>query len=232
MSIDYFNNIQIKGIIARLRYHNSDPVLVDRVIADINFEVNFESFLRLSSKTNTQLVYDCLKFANYAHNGQTYRKYTDSQGLQLVPYLNHPLNMAIKAYTLGFHELIVGGCLVHDTLKATKIDESQLKDCLDPRIVSLVLSLNRKEGESKKEMLRRQIQQESYEVKAVKILDKWHSLLRSFTLYDPEYQSRLSQEVQEEVIPYIGEEFDDIKDDCHLFIEGIKQQRKPIFAKM
>jgi (p)ppGpp synthase/HD superfamily hydrolase len=230
MTVNYLNDIQIKRIISRLKYHNVDENLINRVSEDINFEANYEKFLRLTCSSKSKLVYNCLEFASKAHQGQTYRKSTDSQGLSLVPYLNHPVIMSIKAIELGFNEIIIAGCLVHDTFKATKITEEYLIQELDPRISKIVLGFNKEPGESKTQSLYRNLNSLSYESKAIKILDKWHSLLRSFTLYDPDYQNRLIREVTQLVSPCIDTEFGDIKEDCNFFIKGIEQLKKPIFA--
>jgi (p)ppGpp synthase/HD superfamily hydrolase len=200
MTIPYFEDYQIKRIIARLRFHGTDERLIQRICEDINFEVNLEKFLRISKPSKSKLVYDCLDFATQVHQGQTYRKRSDSQGLHLVPYLNHPIILGIKAIELGFDEIVIAGCLVHDTFKATKINAEYINQNLDPRISDLVLSFNRIEGETKAEALQRILTSQSFESKAVKILDKWHSLIRSFTLYDPEYQGRLVDEVSNLVI--------------------------------
>jgi (p)ppGpp synthase/HD superfamily hydrolase len=230
MAINYSDDIQIKRIISRLRFHGVKKELIERVKTDINFEANYEKFLRLSNSSKSELVYDSLQFAIKAHSGQTYRKRSDSQGLHLVPYLNHPIILGLKALDLGFDEIVVSGCLVHDTFKATKISKEYLMQNIDPRICKIILDFNKLEGESKAEALHRILNSESYETKAIKILDKWHSLLRSFTLYDPGYQARLVDEVQTIVIPQIGDEFGDIGSDCALFIEGVVQLRLPILA--
>jgi (p)ppGpp synthase/HD superfamily hydrolase len=230
MSVNYFDNYQIKRILARLRYHKVDERLIERVEVDINFEANYEKFLRLSRPAKSSLVHDCLQFATQAHQGQTYRKQTDSHGLQLVPYLNHPIILAIKALELGFDEIIVAGCLVHDTFKATKITQEYLTQELDPRVSRIVLGHNKLEGENKVETLNRILTTQSFESKAIKVLDKWHSLLRSFTLYDPGYQERLVIELQNVVLPHITDEFAEISDDCTFLIGCVNQLRKPLIA--
>jgi (p)ppGpp synthase/HD superfamily hydrolase len=123
MTINYSDDIQIKRIISRLRFLGVKEELIERVKTDINFEANYEKFLRLSNSSKSELVYDSLQFAIRAHLGQTYSKRSDSQGLHLVPYLNHPIILGLKALELGFDEIIVSGCLVHDTFKAAKISK-------------------------------------------------------------------------------------------------------------
>jgi (p)ppGpp synthase/HD superfamily hydrolase len=230
MTVKYFEDFQIKRILARLRFHGTDERLIDRVCQDINFEVNYENFLRLSNPSKSKLVYDCLQFSMYAHQGQSYRKRSDSQGLHLVPYINHPIILGIKAIELGFDEVIIAGCLVHDTFKATKITEHMILQELDPQISKIIMCFNRIEGETKVEALNRILTKECYSAKAIKVLDKWHSLLRSFTLYDPEYQRRLVDEVTNIVLPQVGSEFGDIVEDCNLFVRGVSQLRQPIYA--
>ena len=230
MSVKYLEDYQIKRIIARLRFHNSDELLVQRVCEDINFEANYEKFIRINHLNKSKLVYDCLQFAIQAHQGQTYRKRSDSQGLHLVPYLNHPIVIGLKAIELGFDEVIIAGCLVHDTLKATKVSQEYLIHSLDPRISNLILTFNKIEGESKTETLSRILTQECFEAKAIKILDKWHSLLRSFTLYDPEYQKRLVDEVCNYVLPHVNSEFGDIEKDCIFLVQSVKQLTEPIYV--
>lgn len=83
--------------------------------------------------TNNQLVI-ALKFAALKHAGQI-RKGTD------LPYLVHPVEVAMTLQKMGFKDEVVIAGLLHDTIEDTDTTYEEIKDIFGIKVANTVLEL-------------------------------------------------------------------------------------------
>lgn len=131
------------------------------------------------------IVEKAMKVAVEAHAGQT------RKGNQ-VPYIIHPVMVALLLARNGFSETVQAAALVHDVLEDTTFGEQRLREQLGDEVVNIVKVLSEDKSlqwEDRKRLYLDAIKNAPPEIKAISIADKIHnaqSVLTAHAKYGPE----------------------------------------------
>ena len=125
-----------------------------------------------------ELIDRALQIALRAHAGQM-RKAGD------IPYVEHPVMVALKLAKHGFGSEVLAAALVHDVLEDTDVPESELRAALGDEVLAIVLSVTEDKSlpwEDRMHGYIEQVRAGSVGAKAVSLADKIHnteSLIRA-----------------------------------------------------
>jgi (p)ppGpp synthase/HD superfamily hydrolase len=113
-------------------------------------------------------------FAARKHEGQ-HRKIGD------VPYISHPMGVAMILMQMGCREEVVTAALLHDTIEDTDATIQEIGDIFGPEVADIVAGcteLPRKQNnwEERKLNMIEKLRCASIEVKLVAAADKYHNL--------------------------------------------------------
>ena len=119
-------------------------------------------------------------FAARAHEGQQ-RKIGD------VPYIAHPVAVAMLLQRMGCDETIVAAGLLHDTVEDTRVTLDEIRQQFGDEVAEIVagcteLPKRKYKWETRKLQMIATLQDASLAVKLVAAADKYHNL--SHTLYN------------------------------------------------
>ena len=141
---------------------------------------DFKAIVRLDFKQALSLIYmtynlsiieKALRLAAVAHQKQT-RKEID------LPYIIHPVMVAMKLEKHGFSEIVIAAALVHDVLEDTDVSKETLVGALGAEVVSLIEPTthdNTLSWDEKKIKYIELVRGASEEVKAISVADKIHN---------------------------------------------------------
>jgi (p)ppGpp synthase/HD superfamily hydrolase len=120
------------------------------------------------------LVDRAIGFAARAHAGQ-WRK------TGRVPYIAHPVGVAMLLQEMGYGEVIVAAALLHDTVEDTDVTMAEIEAQFGPEVAQIVAVVSEpsKKGnrwESRKEHTIRALRDAPLEAKIVAAADKYHNL--------------------------------------------------------
>jgi (p)ppGpp synthase/HD superfamily hydrolase len=126
------------------------------------------------------LVDRAIGFAARAHQGQ-HRKIGD------VPYIAHPVAVAMILQRMGCDETIVAAGLLHDTVEDTSVTLEQIRHQFGDEVASIVagcteLPKRKNKWETRKRHMIATLRDAPLAVKLVSAADKYHNL--SHTLYN------------------------------------------------
>lgn len=185
------------------------PRTIDIVSKDLQYQDNEKllmTYIDLSdySDVEKQKVKDTIILCKSAHLGQTQQRPQDTDGLSSIPYSNHPVQVAIMAIRdLKMTPNEVMACLLHDTVEDTQIRQQantlftdSISLSYDDEVFSLIDDCTKKETESREEFMIR-MSQLKWSSKLIKCLDRYHNLVRAFTINDPKYTAKILKETQE-----------------------------------
>lgn len=120
-----------------------------------------------------------VKIAVRAHQGQS-RK-------DGVPYIVHPLNVALILSRNGFDESIVAAGVLHDVIEDSSITAAEMKGEVGPEIVAIVQAVS-EDGAlpwvERKKDLREQIRRAPDAAKAVAVADHIHNFQDFLSEYE------------------------------------------------
>jgi (p)ppGpp synthase/HD superfamily hydrolase len=195
-------NEKTEAIISKLNYFECSPAIITKVRTDLNWEANRARFMQTCNEKNLAGVLDVLEIATDAHKTQTYKRNKDATGLSNVPYINHPIEMANLAIDLDSNPNIISGCLLHDVIEDTKIKITDLKLAnISEEIIGIVNNVTKHNRETRTEYFNRVFEGNSLDSKIVKLIDRYHNLIRAFTLSDLGYLERVIIETRAYFLP-------------------------------
>ena len=145
-------------------------------------------------------IIDALDVAKRAHEGQFQKRKSEKTGLEHIPYLNHPVRVALMAIELGLSAEVAQASLLHDVVEDTKVTVEDLAKRFSPAVLDLVADLTKLNTETRAEYLDR-VAKLGGESSTVKCLDRIHNLLRAFSTQDPDYIARYQKETDEIYVP-------------------------------
>jgi (p)ppGpp synthase/HD superfamily hydrolase len=117
------------------------------------------------------LIEKAIRIAAVAHNGQK-RKDSD------LPYIVHPIAVALKLEKYNFPDEVIAAALVHDVLEDTDFLEERLKEELGNEVFEIVKALANDDSlfwEKKKKRYIETVKNGSEGAKAVATADKIHN---------------------------------------------------------
>lgn len=130
--------------------------------------------------TNVDVIERAVRIASVAHRSQV-RKDGD------MPYISHPVMVAIKLLKSGFDDDVVAAALVHDVLEDTEYPAIKLKEELGDNVFNMVKALTHDDSlswEEKKVKYVESIRVSDDNVKAISIADKIHNAESLLVAYD------------------------------------------------
>lgn len=129
---------------------------------------------------NLDKILKASSFASEKHNNQ-FRKGTD------IPYISHPIDVALKLRCLCDITDVVCAGYLHDTLEDTDTTRDEIAEIFGENVLNLVLSNTEdksKSWEERKQHTLDKIQSLSYEESCLLLADKYSNLLSLAWDYD------------------------------------------------
>ena len=129
--------------------------------------------------SNHNLVERAMAIAVSAHEGQM-RKEAD------VPYIVHPVSVALVLARNGFPDTFVAAALVHDVVEDTSVSLEELRSLLGDEVANIVAPVTHDDTlpwEEKKRAYIEEVRKASLGAKAISLADKIsnaHSLLAAY----------------------------------------------------
>lgn len=117
------------------------------------------------------LIEKAMRIAASAHKGQR-RKELD------IPYISHPVMVALLLEKHGFPDEVIAAALVHDVLEDTEFPEERLREELGNQVLEIVLAVSNNDSlswEDKKMRYVETVRCGGEGAKAVAIADKIHN---------------------------------------------------------
>lgn len=163
------------------------------------------SWFSEDEKQKIRLALDiCIK----AHEWQTQKRPQDLEWLDNIPYSNHPIVVALIALRdLKMTAEEIQACLLHDVIEDTKIKKNELKEIFSDEVINMIIDCSRDENETREQFMNR-MKRLTGKSKIIKCLDRFHNIIRAFSIKDPKYISRIIIETKEVYLP----SFENIKD--------------------
>lgn len=166
---------------------------------DLDSIENMMQFVRrcCEEKGYTETL-DALSFAEKCHEGQ-FRK-----NRKKIPYITHPLTIAIHAITLGLNEQdILSACLLHDTIEDCGVSKEELP--VSDRAKELVdlLTIKFEEGETRAQAKERYFKRLSKDPEAamIKLLDRCNNVSFMADAFSVERMWRYIEETERYIYP-------------------------------
>lgn len=173
----------------------------------MDFELNRNVFVNnvkmeyLEDKENQKKILQALDIAIEAHEWQTNKRSKDKEGLDFVPYVNHPIVVAQMALKSKLSVEAVISSLLHDVKEDTKYPWETIQEDFWDKTADYVNNLTRDKEQSREDYMEH-VRRLTWEIKLIKCLDRYHNLLRSFSINDPIYIKRYIEESEKY---YLGE---------------------------
>lgn len=124
----------------------------------------------------SSLIDRAIAFAARAHLGQR-RKAGD------VPYIAHPIAVAMILLKMGCEETVVAAALLHDTVEDTDATLEEVRDAFGEEVAGIVAGVteptNGRKWETRKQHLIATLRDAPLPVKLVAAADKYHNLIHT-----------------------------------------------------
>ena len=203
--------------------------LIDMIENDLRVSDNEEMILAqtklISNEKDRNQINKALEIAKKAHDGQTQKRPQDKEGLDNIPYFNHPIQVANLAFQLKLSPEAIQAALLHDVLEDTEVTAEELKkEGFNEKTMSLVADLTKNSSESRDEYMKR-VAGLKGESKLLKCLDRYQNILRAFSIKDKKYIDRYIRESKETYLPAFleYEELSDLAVDFDRLIEELEK---------
>jgi hypothetical protein len=215
--------------LADLKARGIDSSVIIKIEKDLDWRGN-EDLLRsriAALPNHGDSMRKALDIAVLAHRGQTQKRPQDSEGLDNIPYSNHPVQVANMAFEKKLPWYVVEAAILHDVVEDTSITLDDLRrEGFDEKTVALVLAVSRKPDETRAAYMERVGKMKGYP-KLLKCLDRYQNMLRSFSVRDTSYLGRYTDEAETYYVPsfYSLPELSDMKDTFNLLLTEAKKFR-------
>ena len=235
-----FSTLENKGDSKTVRYISQLEAcgvaawVIDMIQDDLDISAN-EAKLRTYADSldneDRDTVLKALETARKGHQGQTQKREKDREGLDNIPYLNHPVQVANLAVKIGLDPKEVQAGLLHDVVEDTPVNEDELRQDFSPETVGMVLDMTRRDDESREAFMERVASLEGGS-KILKCLDRYHNVIRAFSINDPDYIERVLTESRDVYLPAFMEipelsglalRFDEILEELAIHRESMTQ---------
>lgn len=134
--------------------------VIDTVQKDLQFQDNEKSLVAhidlLENKKDQEMMKMALRIAKDAHAKQTQKRPQDAEGLDNIPYVNHPIQVANMAIQLKMSPVAIQAALLHDVVEDTDITMKDLENKgFSRQVLEILADLTRQLRESRKEYMQR-----------------------------------------------------------------------------
>lgn len=159
--------------------------ILDDLKRDLDFEANkaiFERYSDLYFQNDVRLK-RAYEIAVEAHKNDW------QKGFQEVPYSNHPIQMAnIAIGKLGIRDSsTIQAILLHDVVEDTSVSFEDLSSEFSSEVIEILHDVTKDENETRDGYLQRVANPNNPKSKLVKCVDRFHNLLRSFSMTTKTY---------------------------------------------
>lgn len=128
----------------------------------------------------SSLIERALRIAVVAHHG-------DIRKVEGIPYILHPVAVALRLQKYGFSDEVVAAALVHDVLEDTEYPPEQLRKELGHKVFKMVVAVtndSRLSWDEKKKKYIETVRRGPEGAKAVALADKIHNLESTLIAYE------------------------------------------------
>lgn len=143
-----------------------------------------------------EMIEVALGTAVKAHARVAAAREQDIEGLFHIPYVNHPICVALNCIRINLSAQAVQAALLHDVVEDTLWTLSDLEKRFDPEVIRLVDQLSKHEGQGREEFLA-DVRKLTGEAATIKALDRFDNMFRALAIPDKDYLARVIQENQE-----------------------------------
>lgn len=216
-------------VLGDLQAMGMDDRIIEAVRKDFDCDENEKLLLKLISTApeGKEQMMNALQLCKNAHRGQHQKRAHDPDGFTNIPYINHCINVATMTLCLTMSPTAVQAALLHDVLEDTSTTAADLKKSgIDAQTIALIQKLSRKAEETRPQYMER-VGRMKGEAKILKCLDRYHNLLRAFSMKDAVYLDRYINEAEQyyrasfETVA----ELDRIKDSFSFLLDQVKRFR-------
>lgn len=225
---EYKNFQKTESFLESLKKLEVSTFAIDILRKDLRPETNERIFKQqinelIADKTAIEKILKALQISKQSHEGTSQKRPQDEKGLEHIAYVNHPIRVAsIVLSELKLSSEAVQAALLHDVVEDTSVSVEELKENFSDNVIKMVEELTKSKGESRKEYLER-VKNLTDESKLIKCVDRFHNILRSFSIYDPIYLIRYIKETEK----YFVEEFTE-----NLRLKPLDEQFKKIWIEL
>jgi (p)ppGpp synthase/HD superfamily hydrolase len=179
----------------------------------------------MSNPILPSLIDRAIGYAARAHEGQQ-RKAGN------IPYIAHPVAVAMSLQAMGCGETVIAAALLHDTVEDTAVTLADLRAVFGDEVAEIVAGVTEpdtsRSWEERKQRLIDRFREASLEVKLVAAADKYHNLshiTHSQSKHGEEAWDRFSRGPEQQAWYY--------REVAASILENVAEpERFPIFAKL
>ena len=192
------NNQLNKAFLTSLSAKGVSASILGEITRNLNVDKNRAEFIKsldhvpFSEKDKEEILH-ALKVATRAHRPATSARPQDEEGLFHIPYINHPINVALAALRAGLSANAVKAALLHDVIEDTSLTMEDIAAQFNQRVVVILHAVTKPEGQPRSEFMQHIIELRGEE-QTIKGLDRLDNLIRSFGINDPKYAERMLNE--------------------------------------
>lgn len=185
-----FTRLEALGVSAEIRRVLREDLDVER-----NLEALRADVVDRFPADEVARVEAALQLALASHAGQT-QSLEAGRGLTSIPYANHVVQVARWSLsTLGTADATIVG-LLHDVVEDTPVESTEVRQRFGDAVHDGVMALTRTDGVSRAAFLEHVRELESPH-REVKFFDRYHNLVRGFTVEKVSYLARYLRETDD-----------------------------------
>jgi len=232
------SDTKVDKLLKYLSELNVSTWFIDTMKEDLDYEKNeklFRTYLEVSNFSESEKVktVEALELAIEAHRGQVQKRKKDKEGLDNIPYSNHPIQVAIIALRdLKMSAEEVQAALLHDVIEDVEELEQdwntlsirKVKSEFSSNTISIVDDCSRAPDVSRDDFMVA-IKGLTWPSKIIKCLDRLHNLIRAFSITDASYIERYIAETKEVYLPAF-ENMDELSPVKNLFYDVLSELEK------
>ncbi len=229
-SIIKSNNGKIQKFLRDLERRGINKWVINIINEDLCYEKNEAILLKrieeVMEKERVSII-KAMEISKAAHKGQKQKRTHDEEGLDNIPYFNHPVQVALMAFNKKLSPFAIKASLLHDVIEDTPFTIKELEQKgINSHTVNIVKEVTKDPGEDRKSYLDR-VANLSGEAKLIKCFDRYHNLLRSFSIKDIKFLNRYIRETEEIYVPAFSsyEELSDLKVSFNILLQELKKFR-------
>jgi hypothetical protein len=184
-----------EGYLFRLQEEGIGQPVLNLILENLDIEgaaVQLDALAKTYGPKESEILL-AHEVAAQAHARQTFARPQDTQGLFHIPYVQHPINMAIYAMKLLLPAAAVMKALLHDVVEDTDVTLSALARKFESCVVDGIGELTKSPNQSREEFLAH-VKALRGETAVVKGLDRYDNVIRAFAIDDPKYHRRVLTE--------------------------------------
>ncbi|MEQ8172052.1 MAG: HD domain-containing protein [Candidatus Eremiobacterota bacterium] len=229
-SIIKSNNGKIQKFLRDLERRGINKWVINIINEDLCYEKNEAILLKrieeVMEKERVSII-KAMEISKEAHKGQKQKRSHDEEGLDNIPYFNHPVQVALMAFNKKLSPFAIKASLLHDVIEDTPFTITELEmEGINSHTVNIVKEVTKDPHEDRKSYLDR-VANLSGEAKLIKCFDRYHNLLRSFSIKDIKFLNRYIRETEEIYVPAFSsyEELSDLKVSFNILLQELKKFR-------